>query len=70
MRVNLRASIELLFGTQQNFARSIGCHPVRLNRLCCGWVEPTSEERSAIADHLLADPSWLFTEFRIPARNL
>lgn len=66
MRANLKATIEARFGTQLAFAREVDAHPVRVNRLCRGWIEPTPAERQRFAEALQADPSWLFASLRIP----
>jgi len=67
MKINLIAAIETRFGSQIAFARAVGLHPVRLNRLCRGWLEPTRVERHRIAEALEADADWLFSGFRFPA---
>jgi len=67
VKINLVATIEATFGSQIAFARAVGLHPVRLNRLCRGWLEPTCVERDRIAKALDADADWLFSAFRIPA---
>jgi hypothetical protein len=68
MRANLKAAIGLRFGSQIAFARAVGLHSIKINRLCNGWVEPTPTERERIAAALNADPAWLFcTVTRIPA---
>jgi len=67
VRMNLVAAIEARFGSQIAFARAIGLHPVKLNRLCRGWLEPTRVERDRIATALDIEPDWLFSVFRIPA---
>ena len=68
MRANLKAAIGLRFGSQIAFARAVGLHSIKINRLCNGWVEPTPTERERIASALNADPAWLFcTVTRIPA---
>jgi len=68
MRMNLKAAIEVRFGSQLAFARAVGLHPVKINRLCGGWIEPTPTERERIADALGADATWLFsTVMRIPS---
>jgi hypothetical protein len=69
MRANLKAVIEVRFGSQLAFAQAVGLHPVRVNRICKGWVEPTCGEREKIANLLAADSDWLFAVFRIPARK-
>jgi hypothetical protein len=67
MRHNLRTAIRIKFGTQLACGHSAGIHPIKLNRLCCGWAEPTSVERERLAVSLQADPDWLFsTHVRIP----
>lgn len=64
---NLRIAIEEEFGTQIACAKAIGLHPIRLNRICCGWIEPTPIERDRLASALAADPQWLFSRvLRIP----
>ena len=65
MRANLKSAIEVRFGSQIAFAREVGLHPVRVNRICGGWVEPTPEERAKMTEALNADTDWLFTKFRI-----
>ena len=71
MRANLAAAIDVRFGSQLAFARAVGLHSVRVNRLCRGWVEPTSTERERIAETLRADMDWLFAVLLIPApKNL
>ena len=68
MRMNLKTAIDVRFGSQIAFARAVGLHPVKINRLCNGWVEPTPVERGRIAAALNADPVWLFSSVaRIPA---
>lgn len=67
MRANLKAAIDVRFGSQLAFARAVGLHSVRVNRLCRGWVEPTAIERDRIAGAMRADPTWLFAVFLIPA---
>jgi hypothetical protein len=67
MRANLKGAIELRFGSQLAFARAVGLHSVRVNRLCRGWVEPTPVERERIAEVLGADSDWLFAVLFIPA---
>lgn len=67
MRANLKAAIDVRFGTQLAFAREVGLHPVRVNRLCRGWIEPTAVERQRIAEVLRADADWLFAVLLIPA---
>ena len=69
MRANLKAAIGLRFGSQLAFARAVGLHPVRVNRLCKGWVEPTLIERERISKLLAADSDWLFAVFRIPTKK-
>ena len=69
MKMNLVAAIEVRFGSQIAFARAVGLHPVRINRLCRGWIEPTRTERERIAEALETDADWLFAGFRIPARK-
>ena len=71
MRANLAAAIDVRFGSQLAFARAVGLHAVRVNRLCKGWVEPTPVERARIAETLRADVDWLFAVLLIPApKNL
>lgn len=71
MRANLAAAIDVRFGSQLAFARAVGLHPVRVNRLCRGWVEPTAAERTRIAETLHADVDWVFALLTIPApKNL
>lgn len=67
MRANLKAAIEMRFGSQMAFARASGLHPVKISRLCRGWVEPTDLERVRISETLRADAEWLFTVLRIPS---
>ena len=67
MRANLKAAIDVRFGSQIAFARAVGLHSVRVNRLCRGWVEPTLVERERIAEALRADSDWLFAVLLIPA---
>jgi len=67
VRANLKAAIEVRFGSQIAFSREIGLHPVRVNRLCNGWAEPTSDERAKMTKALRADADWLFSAFRIQA---
>jgi hypothetical protein len=68
MRMNLKAAIDVRFGSQIAFARAVSLHPVKINRLCNGWIEPTPIERVRIAATLKADAEWLFsTVTRIPA---
>jgi hypothetical protein len=64
--MNLVAVIKSRFGSQTAFARAVGMHPVRINRICNGWIEPTAVERYRIAEALRADPGWLFAAFRVP----
>lgn len=66
MRANLAAAIDVRFGSQLAFARAVGLHSVRVNRLCRGWVEPTPVERERIAETLRADSDWLFAVLLIP----
>lgn len=66
MRANLKAAIEVRFGSQIAFARAAGLHSVKVSRLCRGWVEPTEFERTRITETLQADPDWLFSVVRIP----
>jgi transcriptional regulator with XRE-family HTH domain len=61
MRHNLRAAIVAKFGSQVECARETGIHPVRVNRLCNGWADPTPVERERISAALNADPTWLFS---------
>ncbi len=71
MRANLKAAIEIRFGSQMAFARAAGLHAVKVSRLCRGWIEPTPLERERISETLRADADWLFAVVRIPApRNL
>ncbi len=71
MRANLKAAIDVRFGSQLAFARAVGLHSVRVNRLCRGWVEPTPVERQRIAEALRTDIDWLFAVLLIPApKNL
>jgi len=65
--MNLVAAIQARFGSQIAFAHAVGLHPVRLNRLCRGWLEPTPVERDRIAKVMEVDPNWLFSVFQIPA---
>ncbi len=67
MRANLKAAIDVRFGSQLAFARAVGLHPVRVNRLCRGWIEPTPIERERISEALRADADWLFAVLFIPA---
>jgi hypothetical protein len=69
MRANLKAAIDIRFGSQIAFARAVSLHPVRINRLCRGWIEPTPAEREKIAEALTVDADWLFAGFRIPIRK-
>lgn len=70
MRHNLKAAIRMRFRTQLACARAVGLHPIRLNRLCCGWIDPTDVERERLADALKADSAWLFsTVMFIPASS-
>lgn len=67
MRHNLKAAIRMRFRTQLACARAVGIHAIRLNRICCGWVEPTLIERHRLAVALEADDAWLFsTAISIP----
>lgn len=70
MRANLKNAIGVRFGSQLAFARAVGLHSVRVNRLCRGWVEPTPVERERIAEVLGADSDWLFAVLFIPARRV
>lgn len=64
---NLRIAISERFGTQLACAKAAGIHPVRLNRICLGWVEPTVIERERLAEAIATDAAWLFsTAWRIP----
>jgi len=63
MLSNLRAAIELRFGTQLAFARAVGIGATTLNRIINGWREPTFTEGNRIAQALDADPEWLFRRF-------
>jgi hypothetical protein len=67
MRANLKAAIEMRFGSQMAFARASGLHPVKVSRLCRGWAEPTELERVRISETLRADVEWLFAVLRIPS---
>ena len=67
MRANLKAAIELRFGSQIAVARAVLLHPLKVNRICRGWIEPTQAERARIATALCADEAWLFAVLRIPA---
>lgn len=67
MRANLKAAIEMRFGSQMAFARASGLHPVKVSRLCRGWAEPTEFERVRISETLRADVEWLFAVLRIPS---
>ncbi len=67
MRANLKAAIEVRFGSQIAFAREVHLHSVKINRLCRGWIEPTARERARIAEALQADADWLFAALLIPA---
>lgn len=67
MRANLKAAIDVRFGSQLAFARAVGLHSVHVNRLCRGWIEPSAGERKRLAEALRADPVWLFAVFLIPA---
>jgi DNA-binding transcriptional regulator YdaS (Cro superfamily) len=67
VRANLKAAIEVRFGSQIAFARAVGLHPIRVNRVCNGWAEPTSDERAKMTEALRADADWLFSTFRIQA---
>ena len=62
MRHNLVATIHERFATQQAFAREIAVHPVRLNRICRGWSDPTAAELALMVKALDADPAWLFSK--------
>jgi len=66
MRANLKAAIEARFGSQIAFAREVRLHPIKINRLCRGWIEPTALERARIAEALQADADWLFAVLLIP----
>lgn len=67
MRHNLKTAIVEVFGSQLSCASEVGIHPVRLNRICNGWADPTPEERRRLVSGLNAEPSWLFSEtVRIP----
>ena len=71
MRSNLRFAIKERFGSQLACAKACSIHGVRLNRICCGWVDPTPVERERLAVVLNADSSWLFAVVtHIPARNV
>lgn len=64
---NLRIAIDEEFGTQIACAKAADIHPVRLNRICCGWVEATRVERDRLAKLLGVDSAWLFsTATRVP----
>jgi len=69
MRANLKAAIEIRFGSQIAFARAANLHSVKVSRLCRGWIEPTPLERERIAETLGTDADWLFAVVRIPART-
>jgi hypothetical protein len=66
MRANLKAAIEMKFGSQLAFARASGIHPVKVSRLCRGWADPTDRERACISTALHADAEWLFSALKIP----
>lgn len=67
MRANLKAIIESRFGTQLAFAKDNEVHPVRVNRLINGWVDPTPMELARFAGVLGVEPDWLFADFAIPS---
>lgn len=64
---NLRIAIEEKFGTQLACAKAAEIHPIRLNRICRGWVEPTQVEQDRLAAIIGVDSAWLFSKIsRIP----
>jgi hypothetical protein len=69
VRANLKAAIEIRFGSQIAFARAANLHSVKVSRLCRGWIEPTPLERERIAETLGTDADWLFAVVRIPVRT-
>lgn len=66
MRANLEAAIKVRFGSQIAFAREVRLHPIKINRICRGWIEPTPLERARITEALQADADWLFAVLLIP----
>jgi hypothetical protein len=66
VRTNLKSTVELLAGSQIAFAKAAGIHPIRLNRIVNGWIEPTPTERDRFAELLKVDAAWLFRIVTIP----
>jgi hypothetical protein len=64
---NLQIAIKEKFRTQLACAKAADIHPVRLNRICRGWVAPTPIERDRLTRLLGVEAGWLFaTLVRIP----
>ena len=58
----------LRLADQQDAARALGLHTLRLNRICNGLIDPDVAEQERIAQILEADRGWLFSDnVRIPA---
>lgn len=69
MRANLRATVEVRFGTQQAFAKVAEIHPIRLNKIVNAWIDPTPIEREQFSELLGVDVDWLFRVFTIPSAD-
>ena len=69
--VGLQLKVKILLsGRRQNeVARLAQIRETRLSRLCCGWSQPTQEERAKLSDVLGLSESELFEDgdSRIPA---
>ena len=66
MRTNLKTAIEVQFGSQLNFAKNAQMHPVKVNRIVKGWIEPSPAERARFVELLKVDATWLFRIVTIP----
>jgi transcriptional regulator with XRE-family HTH domain len=66
VRTNLKTAIELTRRSQIDFAKDAGIHPIRLNRIVNGRIEPTPAERERFAELLNVDAAWLFRIVTIP----
>jgi len=66
VRTNLKMAIEVRAGSQLAFAKAAGIHPVRLNRIVKGWIEPSPAERARFVELLKVDATWLFRIVTLP----
>jgi hypothetical protein len=70
MRANLKAAILTTFISQRRLAQAIGMRENRLSAIVVGWIEPTLEERRAIAAALRRSPRGsLFKNFSSTAEG-